>query len=149
MLKLRALRQLCLPGSFQQATNLTWRSRRIDRKTWETLSKSIKYSLFMYWWKEMHLAQKWIWISKGFLIIGTSATLCVDSPSVFSVKNYEFGNKVWKRYNFETAKGRNLKFRSELGHIWIILSANFGGNRSRDTGFLAKKWNANCRFKQL
>ena len=43
-----------------------------------------------------------------------------------------------KCYNFETAKGRNLKFRTYMGHILIILSANFGGNRSRGTGFRAK-----------
>ena len=29
---------------------------------------------------------------------------------------YEVVNKNIKRYNFETAKGRNLKFRSYLGH---------------------------------
>ena len=46
------------------------------------------------------------------LIIGTSATLCVGSPYVFSVKNYEFVTKNKKRYNFETAKGRNFKFES-------------------------------------
>ena len=26
-----------------------------------------------------------------------------------------------------------------MGHIYILLSGNFGGNRSRDTGFRAKK----------
>ena len=38
--------------------------------------------------------------------------LCRKSLCFFSVKNYEFVNKNKKRYNFETAKGRNLKFRS-------------------------------------
>ena len=36
-----------------------------------------------------------------------------------------------------------------MEQIWIIFSANFGGNRSRDTCFRAKHWNANLRFKQL
>ena len=35
--------------------------------------------------------------------IGTSATLCVGSPYVFSGMFYEFVNKNKKRYNFETA----------------------------------------------
>ena len=57
----------------------------------------------------------------------------------FSGIFYEFVNKNKKRYDFETAKGRNLKFRSLLGHIQIILTANFGGNRSCHAGFQAKK----------
>ena len=44
-------------------------------------------------------------------LVGTSATLRVGSPYVFSGKIYEFGNKNKKRYNFEIAKGRHLNFR--------------------------------------
>ena len=52
-----------------------------------------------------------------FFFIGTSATLRLGSPYVFSGKIYEFGNKNKKRYNFETAAGRNLNFRTYMGHI--------------------------------
>ena len=50
-------------------------------------------------------------------LIGTSATLCVGSPYVFSGIFYEFVSKNKKRYNFETAEGKNLEFISELRHI--------------------------------
>ena len=40
------------------------------------------------------------------------AMLHVESPHVFSVQNYEFGNQRRKRYSFKTAKGRILKFRT-------------------------------------
>ena len=46
------------------------------------------------------------------LLIGSSATLCVGSPYVFSGIFYEFVNKNKKQHNFETAEGRNFKFRS-------------------------------------
>ena len=45
-------------------------------------------------------------------VIGTSTTLCVGSPYVLSSIFYEFVNKNKKRFNFETAEVRNLKFRS-------------------------------------
>ena len=35
-----------------------------------------------------------------------------EVPMFFSGKNYEFDNKDKKRSNFETAKGRNLNFRT-------------------------------------
>ena len=47
-----------------------------------------------------------------FPVKKASATLCVGSPYVFSSKIYEFGNKNKKRFNFKTAKGRNLNFRT-------------------------------------
>ena len=55
-----------------------------------------------------------LWRSDTFFlfIFGTSATLCVECPYVFSGQNYEFGNKNKKRYNFDTATDRHLKFRS-------------------------------------
>ena len=36
------------------------------------------------------------------------------------------------------AKGTNLNFRSWQGHILILLSENFGGNQSCDTGLQPK-----------
>ena len=42
------------------------------------------------------------------------------------------------RYNFKTAEGRNLKFRTEMGTFGTTLCKS-GGNRSRDMGFQAKK----------
>ena len=43
-------------------------------------------------------------------VFGTSATLRVGSPYVFSGKIYEFGNKNKKRYNFKTTTGKKLEF---------------------------------------
>ena len=43
------------------------------------------------------------------------------------------------RYNFKTAKGKSLKFRTYMVYVMIYLYANFGGSRSRDTGFQPKK----------
>ena len=59
----------------------------------------------------------------AIVFIRTSMTLRVVSPYVFSGKNYEFSNRGKKRYNFETAHGINLKFRTKMGHIWIVLRA--------------------------
>ena len=47
------------------------------------------------------------------------------------------------------AEGKNLNFRTQMGHVRIILSANFGGNRSCDAGFRAQNWNLFYSFKQL
>ena len=57
------------------------------------------------WWKS-----RIIFPRENEHLVGTSATLCVGSPYVFSGIYYEFGNKNKKHYNFKTAKGRNLKF---------------------------------------
>ena len=67
------------------------------------------------------------------LLIATSTTLRVRSLYVFSGKITNLTTRGQKRYNFKTVKGRNLKFKTETGHIQIIINANFEGNQSRDT----------------
>ena len=45
-------------------------------------------------------------------IIATSVMLCVGSPYVFLCKITNSATRGWKRYNIETCKGKNLKFRT-------------------------------------
>ena len=50
-------------------------------------------------------------------IVETSATLRAGTPYVFIREKHVFDNRGKKRYNFETANGRNLNFRNYMGHI--------------------------------
>ena len=57
--------------------------------------------------------------------------MCRKSLCFFPCKITNSTTSGRERYIFETAKGRNLEFITLMRHMLIILSANFGTNRSR------------------
>ena len=100
-----------------------------------------KFTLF--YQNQLILSCDWLFLifCQSLALLGLLRHFTSKVPVFFRAK-LPFGNQSSKTHNFVTAKGRILKFRTYIhkyiGYIRIILSANFGGNRSRDTGFRAK-----------
>ena len=73
------------------------------------------------------------------LFLGLPRRFASEVPMFFTCKITNSATRGRKCYNFETVKGRNLKFGPEVGHTRIILGADFEGSQSSDTVFRGKR----------
>ena len=87
----------------------------------------------------------WFWLRFFWCSSSSCSQLlrryALEVPVFFPYKMTNSATRGRKHYNFKTTKVETWILWFRWGTYGLFFCANFGGNQSHDTGFLARNWN--------